>query len=130
MRKNESIFSGWIEKIQNSEKILCNVDEELSLTSADDVAKAIEILLKNNKKGIYHVDSMEHKKRIEFAKEFFKHLNIENSNLRECSEKNFNFLEKRAKNQTLDSTKFKTETGFEFTRINDLFDKIIENHFS
>lgn len=124
VNQEEGIFSEWIDKYKKNEEIPCIYDEKLSLTYAGDIAKGISILLEKNKRGIFHIDSGVHKSRFEFARDFFNYLGIKDVKIKKCSVSDFNFLEKRAKNQLLNSSKFLEETGFEFTPIEKCYEMI------
>jgi len=123
-KDKESDFATWINKYNNGEEIPCIYDEDLSLTSAEDIAKGITILLEKNKRGIFHIDSGVHKSRFEFAIDFFNFLKLKDAKIIRKSVKDFNFLEKRAKNQFLDSSKFIKETNFKFTPLENSYTMI------
>ncbi|MEK6935695.1 MAG: sugar nucleotide-binding protein [Nanoarchaeota archaeon] len=125
-RDNGKIFMDWIEKYKRNEEIKCAYDEELSLTSIEDAVKCIEVLLDQNKRGIFHIDSGIHKSRFDFAKDFFDYLKIKDANLIRCSLDDFNFSDKRAKKPYLDSSKVIKEIGFSFTSL-DRYYEIIKN---
>ncbi len=124
--ENEGIFAKAIEKYKKNQEILSNDFEEISLTYAGDIARGIKMLLERNKTGIFHLESEGHKNRFEIVADFFNYLGIKDAKIKKCSMEDFNFLEKRAKKQFSDSSKFLRE-GFEFTPIEKCYDMIKKN---
>jgi dTDP-4-dehydrorhamnose reductase len=124
-RGDDGIFRNWLDKYKNNCEICCAYDEELSLTYICDVVRGIEKLIEKGKTGTFHIDSGIHKSRLEFAKDFFEYLRIDDAKIKTCSLDAFNFAEKRAKKSYLDSSKFINQTGFEFTSMEECY-KIIK----
>lgn len=125
--KEGGLFADWLLKYKNKDKILCAYDEEMSVTYAGDLAKAISLLMKRDLRGIFHINPQWHYSRFQYALDFFSYLKIKDVKLERCSLDNFNFLDKRAKNAFLDSSKFIRETGFEFTKSGVLYEMIKQN---
>ncbi len=123
IEKGEGYFSELYERYLNNEDIRCAEDDKLSLTCAEDIAKAISWLMDNESKGIYHIDSGIVKNRYDFAKEFFDFLGID-VEIKKCLLDDFKFSEPRAKNQFLDSSKFVRESEFEFKDLEKSFKEI------
>lgn len=126
VNENGGIFIEWLNEHKKNEEILCIDDEELSLTYAGDIARGIEILMEKNKREIYHIDSMIRRSRYEFALDFFNYLGIKDAKIKKCTLKYLNFIDERAKNQFLDSSKFIRETGFKFTPLEKCYDILKE----
>lgn len=126
-KANGGIFIDWIEKYKNKKEINCAYDENLSLTYVGDVARGLEELLKKGKKGIFHIDSGIHKSRLDFARGFFKNLQLYDADIQNCSLDDFNFIDKRAKNAYLNSSKFINETNFKFTSLETCYKMIKQN---
>jgi dTDP-4-dehydrorhamnose reductase len=124
-KEDGGIFFDWIEKYRKGEKIICASNQNLSLTYVMDVAKGIAKLLEKNKFGIFHIDSGIHKSRLEFAEDFFKYLKINDAKIEKCSLEDFHFVDVRAKNAYLNSSKFKKEFNFKFTPLEECY-KIIK----
>lgn len=127
VNRKEGIFADALEKYKKNENIASNDYEELSLTYAGDIARGIEILLEKDKKGIFHIEYPGHKNRLEFIIDFFSHLGINGAKIKKCSMEELNFLEKRAKNQFSDSSKFISETSFKFTPLEKCYNLIKKN---
>ena len=129
VNKGEGVFTDALERYEKGEEILSNDYEELSLTYSGDIARGIRILLEMGKRGIFHIDTIEHKNRFEFVRDFFDYLGIKDAKVKKCPIEVFNFIEPRARNQFSDNSKFIQETGFEFTLIEKCFELIKERSF-
>ncbi len=125
--KNEGMFAEALDKYKQCMEILCNDYEDFSLTYSEDIARGIKKLLEKNKRGVFHIDSRVHKNRFEFITNFFDNLQIKDAKIKRISIDNLNFLEKRAKNQFMDSSKFISQTDFQFTPLEKCHGLIKEN---
>ena len=103
---------------------MCADDENMSITYAGDLARAIHFLIKKNSRGVFHINSPQHKTRFKWARDFFDYFEISNAKIKRCSIDDFNFIDKRPKNAFLDSSKFIRETGFEFTPIDKFYELV------
>jgi dTDP-4-dehydrorhamnose reductase len=117
----KELTSNWLKKYNAGETILCADDEQLSLTSAKDVAEGIDLLIENDSRGIYHLNSPIHCSRLDLLNQFFRKLEITDAKIKSCSIDDFG-NEKRAKKSFMDASKFINETGFEFIDANQIID--------
>jgi len=123
--KDEGVlFADWLGKYLRKETIRCADDEQLSPVWAEDIARAIQILLDRGARGIYHVNPPHHFSRYDLATLFFRRRGIADAQVERCSIDDFNFTETRPRNTFLDASKFMRETGFEFTPLETIFPRI------
>lgn len=125
IEKGDGFFGDWLTKYKNREEILCVDNEKLSVASVEDIAKAISILMEKDLRGIFHINPLECHNRFELATDFFNYLGIKDAKIKRCSIENFNFLERRTKKPYLDASKFLNQTGFKFSPLEKLYDRII-----
>jgi len=121
------LFADWWAKYCRGEPIRLADDEQLSPVWVEDVARGIEVLIERECRGIYHVNPPRHLSRFAMASRFFRHLGVRDARLVRCSIDDFDFAERRPRNTYLDAAKFIRETGFVFTELEDLFDRMAES---
>ena len=114
----KDLLSDWIKKYKNNETIPCADDEKLSFTSAEDVARGINLLLDKDSRGVYHINPLGYASRFDLISRFFRNMNIKDAKIKRCSIDDFGT--KRAKNTYMDASKFIKETGFKFTDLDNL----------
>ncbi|MCX6746784.1 MAG: sugar nucleotide-binding protein [Candidatus Pacearchaeota archaeon] len=117
------LFSDWFERYKKGDTILCANDEKQSFTSPKDIARAIDLLIEKNSRGIYHLNQPNSCSRFELATKFFEDFGIQDAKIKGCSLDDFGG-EKRAKCSFMDASKFIQETGFEFTSIKEYYKSI------
>ena len=124
-----SLFADWLSDYQKGNSSRCIYDEKISMTYVGDVVRGIELLLDENKRGVYNLDSPYISSRFEFAKSFFDFLGIDDVRIKRCSMDELKLLEKRARNAYLDSSKFISETNFNFTPLKEIWKIIKDRNF-
>ncbi len=122
---NKNLFSQWHDLITRKKDIHCIKNNVFSPTSREDLAKAILVAIEKKMTGLYHVSSASWK-RADLAELFLKLADKQyRSKVIEKKMDYFGFTEKRPLDSSLNSEKFKTQSGFEFTSM----DKVIQNYF-
>jgi dTDP-4-dehydrorhamnose reductase len=116
-----TLLTSWALNLRNNETIRSAYDQRLSPTYIGDLVEILNISLKKELRGLYNVASPESFTRDEIAKMIKSKLNLD-GNIISCSIKDFNFLDKRPLNTSLNVQKVLSKTNFKFHRM----DEIIE----
>ncbi len=123
-KNDKTLLTSWIEDLLADKKIYCAVDQVLSFTWVKDIVGCIDILINNDLNGCYNVCSPEYFSRFELANLIKKDLNITTGEVLPCSIRDFDFVDQRALNTSLNPSKFISDTGFKFTSIHDCLNKL------
>jgi len=121
-KKDGTIITSWIKQLQNDETIHCAADQILSFTYIKDIVRSVDAAIKNNLRGCYNISPLESFSRFELAKIVKKQLGIKKGKIVPSSINDFDFLDMRPKNTSLNSTKFIKATNFEFNTIQTCMD--------
>ncbi len=120
-----NFFYEWYNLMDREQPILC-LENLISPTNIEDVAKAIIISCEKNLEGTYNLANTEIFRRGELAKQFASALGMK-SIIKLISEKELNFSEFRPPKTFLNSTKFIKATGFKFTPMREVFSRFKRN---
>ena len=118
----KEMFDGWIQQYKKGEVIYCADDEKIAFTTSEDVAKAINLLLDCNARGIYNINAPGYNSRLDLLQKLFYELGIQDARIKRCSIDDFG--PNRAKNSYMDVSKLINLTGFKFQTL----DEIIRNY--
>lgn len=119
------LFYEWYSLVERGQPILC-LDNIISPTYVEDIAKSILISCEKNLKGFYNLANTEIFRREELARQFASALG-KRSIIKLISEKELNFGEFRPPKTFLNSTKFIKATGFKFTPMQEVFSRFKHN---
>jgi dTDP-4-dehydrorhamnose reductase len=112
-----TLLTTFLKQLKNNESINCAYDQIFNPTYISDLIGAINISLDKKISGLYNVTSNESFSRYELAVKIKNQLKIKSGQVVSCSIKDFNFLDSRSLNTSLDSSKFIDETGFNFYKM-------------
>lgn len=122
-------FGLWlINKLKSNEEVQIIQDEFSSPIIADDFAKAIIHLLKEDYSGIFHASPNICISRYDFSKRIAEELNLDSSLIKPVSNKILGRNVKTGINKCLDSTKMQTLTKFKFLTLNESI-SVLKNNF-
>lgn len=120
-----NFLSEWYNLLKREQPILC-LDNIISPTYIEDIARSIIISCEKNLEGIYHLANTEIFRREELARQFASTLGREGQ-IKLISEKELGFSEFRPPKTFLNSTKFIKATGFKFTPMQEVFARFKRN---
>lgn len=123
-RGDGTILTSTIDQLKRNEKIKCATDQIFSPIYIWDLVNALELALDKKLNGLYNLASPEHFSRYELSMLLKSELKLDSGEILPCSIRDFNFLESRPLNTSLNIEKFINETGFEFTRMKDCISKL------
>lgn len=106
LAKNKTVFfESMINNLREGKEVNAAVDQIISPTYVGDIGKAIDILIKNNERGIFHLASREHLSRYEFVEKIAEIFGFNKSLIRKTSLDDFKFAAQRPKNTFLNIEK-------------------------
>ncbi len=104
-KNKEVFFESIVNNLRASKAINVANDQIISPTYVEDIANAIDILVKNRQRGIFHLASKEHFSRYEFAIKIADVFNFDKSLIKGTSLDSFKLVAKRPKNTYLNIDK-------------------------
>jgi len=122
--KDGTILTTWVEQLQNGEIIHCAEDQILSPTYVEDIVHALDLSLQNSLRGCYNIASPEKFSRFRLATMLKSYLGVKSGKIIPCSIRDFNFLDLRSLNTSLNPGKFIKATGFRFSEMEACMDKL------
>jgi dTDP-4-dehydrorhamnose reductase len=125
---DKSIFTSWLDKFMQKEKIAAASDVFISPVYVMDVIRITELLMKNNHFGSYNLGGPEISRISDFAIRLAGFFDYDSGLIREVSINDLGFTEKRPRFNSVDSTKILRESGIKLTAIRDCFNLIAENY--
>jgi len=108
------LFSEWYGWVKEGKPIVCIRGQEFAPTSVEDAARAIGLSCEQGLSGLFHAASPEVYTREALAKEFQAAMG-ERTNIVSRLQEDMGFSAPRPLKASLDSTRFRAETGFLFT---------------
>lgn len=123
----QNIFTEWLSQIGNGE-ICCIKRNYISFVCVDDIYHVCLTIAKKKMYGLYNIAGDRPYSRAELARKFFDKLGNVKVNIKECELTEFSFKDKRPLNLSMDNMKFKDKTGYQFTDMDLVIEKFINNH--
>lgn len=114
---DKTILTSTICQLKRNKKIKCATDQLFSPIYIDDLVNSLELALRERLNGLYNLASPEYFSRYRLSLLLKSELNIKSGEIIPCSIKDFNFLDSRPLNTTLNVGKFVNVTGFKFTKM-------------
>jgi dTDP-4-dehydrorhamnose reductase len=123
-------FGLWlINKLKSNEEVQILQDEFSSPIIADDFARSIIHLLKENKSGIFHAAPNICINRYEFSKKIAQELDLDSRLIKPVSNKTLGRKVHTGHNKCLDSTKIQISTKFKFLTLSESI-SLLKNNFN
>lgn len=114
--KDSTILANWIKQIQRGEKIRCARDQVFSPVHVDDVVATIFATVRQDLSGIYNVGNPQAYSRLDMLRTLIDNLCVDVPVI-ECSIRDFDFLDQRPLNLSMDPRKVLESTGLEFRSV-------------
>jgi len=127
--KDRTMLTSWVEQLQNDEVIRCAEDQIISPTYVGDIVQTLDLAMQKDLYGCYNIASPEALSRFKIATLLKSHLGIKTGKIVSCSIHDFNFLDRRPLNTSLNPTKFIKATDFKFTSMQECMDKLKRAYF-
>ncbi|MBN4081662.1 SDR family oxidoreductase [bacterium AH-315-C07] len=125
--RNKNFIARIVEQIYKNEKVELTLpyDQYATPVNACDVAKAVYLLIRDNKTGIYNIAGTDYVNRVHLAKRILKHFPDAEYGLKIISTVEMNQPSARPLNGGLVNNKFLNEyPDFEFSNVDDYLTKI------
>lgn len=123
-REKQNIFTEWMEQIETG-CICCIKGNHLSFVCIEDIYQVCLIAAEKRMHGLYNIVGDQAYSRAGLAEEFYRKLGVTDIDIRECDLQEFAFKDKRPLNISMSNQKFKSETGFQFMKMDDVIDKFL-----
>jgi dTDP-4-dehydrorhamnose reductase len=114
---DKTILTSWAEQFKNDETVRCATDQRLSFTYAGDLMEVLDLAMEKKLCGLYNMASPESFSRFELATMLKSQLNIKSGKIVPCSINDFNFLDSRSLDTSLNCKKIIKATGFKFSKM-------------
>jgi dTDP-4-dehydrorhamnose reductase len=119
-----TLLTSMLSQLRADKEISCSTDQFFCPTHIDDLVKAVDLTLQRNLAGVYNVASSEVFSRFELGEMLKTHLKINTGKVKPCLTKDFNFLDFRSMNTSMDCQKFVKDTKYEFNRMEDCINEL------
>jgi len=126
--KDCTLITSWLDSLREGKTIKCADDQFISPTYIVDLCKAIESLIRIGKTGVYHACSPQIFSRFELGIKVAQFFQIDQEAVEKCSISDFSFIEPRSSFSTLNPQKLISELDFNFSTMENCFDKILYNY--
>lgn len=123
-REKRNLLTDFETKLTDG-KVRCIKNNRMSVISKDDVYHACLLSSKHRMHGLYNLSNGETYSRKELAEIFFASMGEQNMDITEWELEKFGFDDIRPLNTSLNNTKFKCETGFEFMTYRGMVDQYL-----
>jgi len=117
------MFLDWFQQLEKQQPIIC-IDQTFSTTFVKDVAKAILLGCQLKLSGAYNVSNTEFFTRVELAKQFAYLAGKEVEIILKPQEE-FNFADPRQVRSYMDSSRFRQESGINFTPMRNVINSFL-----
>ncbi|MDO8517077.1 MAG: sugar nucleotide-binding protein [Nanoarchaeota archaeon] len=118
-KNDKTLLTSWLNQLINNKEIPCATDQTFSPVYVGDLINSLDIVLKMNLRGIYHIAPQESFTKFQLANILKSQLEINAGSIRPCLTKEFNFLDSRPLNTSMNCEKFVKATGYKFQSMKD-----------
>lgn len=125
-QEKQNIFFEW-ERQKETGLIRCIKGNKLSFVSIEDIYQACLILSKKRLGGLFNIVGDRAYSRAELAKKFCQKSGYDKVKIEECGVGEFSFKDNRPLNISMSNLKFKKETGYMFTSMDQVIEEYLEN---
>lgn len=119
-----TILTSTVDRLKRNEQIKCATDQIFSPTYIGDLINALELALDKKLNGLYNLASPEHFSRYELSTLLKSSLKLDSGEIIPCSIRDFNFLDSRPLDTSMNIEKFITETDFKFKKMKDCISEL------
>jgi dTDP-4-dehydrorhamnose reductase len=131
-KKDKTIFTNWMEYLDQNETILCANDQRFSPIYAGDVVDVLYQFSKSNYSGVYHLGGLESYTRLELLELLIKERSkyLESSiNIKTCKFNSFNLGEEWPVDVSMDVSKLMDSSNMVFMTPELACEKIVKTYF-
>jgi len=127
-KHDNTLFTLWLDKLMNKEKIIAASDIFISPVYVMDIIEMAGFMIKNSNFGTYNLGGPEILRISDFAKRLAAFFRYDLTYIKELSINDFGFKERRPKFNSVDSVKIRSDSGIKLTAIDDCFKLIASNY--
>jgi dTDP-4-dehydrorhamnose reductase len=127
-----NLLSAWLDSIVRSEPIFCATDQILSPLDVDDVVRLVDLFVRTEANGLYHVASSETITRHELLMELLKQVPASYRSraiIKPCRLRDISTPERLPLNCSLNSDKLRALCGFQFNPMETICSRLCRNAF-
>lgn len=124
---DNTILTNWTKNLIQDQTIKCTTDQYFSLVNIRDLENCMDKICSMNLRGLYHISAPESFTRYNLAKLLKDELKISKGSIIPCSRKDFDFSDQESLDISVNSTKFRNVTNFEFRKMIDCIYEIKKN---
>ena len=126
--QKQNVFTEWENKI-NDGKIYCIRGNTISFIYIEDIYQASLLVAEKKLAGLYNIVGDEAYSRKELAEKYYHMAEVQGMEIIECGVDHFPFKDaRRPLNVSMSNQKFKEETGYKFTSMDEVIRRYIENY--
>lgn len=127
-RGDQTLFTGWLDKLVKNEKIYVANDIFISPVFIMDILKVTMNLMNGNHCGIYNFGGYKTMSSYNFSEKLAEFCGFDLSLIQKVANADFNFIEARPMYNIVDSTKVKITTNVDITSYEECFWVIFNNY--
>jgi len=121
---DNTLLTNWVKQLQNDEVIRCATNQILSPTYIKDLTNILDLVIEKKLYGLYNITSPESFSRFELAMILKSQLKIKSGKIMPCSIRDFNFLDVRPFNISLNTEKLIKDANFKFSQMKNCISKL------
>jgi len=122
--KDGTILSNWLKQIRNGEEIRCARDQIFSPIHVDDVVAVAGSVIHRGLRGVYNVSNTQPWSRLGMLRELLDRLGAQ-ANVVECNIRDFDFLDDRPLDLSMEPDKVLQATGLKFREVRSCCDELL-----
>lgn len=123
-KQRQNVFTDWQKHVEDG-FIRCLKGNRMSFVYNEDVYQACLIVSEKKLHGLYNIVGDIAYSRAGLAKEFYNKMGLMDFDIREDDIDEFGFKDKRPLDTCMSNQKFKSETGYKFTKMDCVIEKFI-----
>lgn len=127
-RSDKTLFTSWLDKLMNKERIYTADDIFISPVFIMDVIRVVDALVNGSHYGVYNIGGEDIMSIYAFSISLAEFFRYDTNRIQHMSIKDFNFTEKRPKFNSVDPTKVKETTNVALTPYKRCFRLMANNY--
>ena len=125
--QDKTLITSCLDSLLSGQSIRRATDQFIAPVYVGDVCRAIDFLIQEKKRGVFHISSPQVISRYELSSRIAKYFELDPALVQACRISDFKFIEPRALHYNIDSSKLQS-LGFEYTSLEKLFQVISQKY--